>query len=40
MIIQGLVDLADWGLTSRSWTKALHERPRKRTLQYDWSGLG
>lgn len=40
MIVQGMVELADWCLTSRTWTKALHERPRKRRLQCDSAGLG
>ena len=40
MIVQGLVNLSDWRLTSRTWTKALHERPRKRRLALDSSGLG
>ncbi len=34
-IVQGIVRLADWKPSLRLWTKALHERPRKRRLQLD-----
>ncbi|PSR22526.1 MAG: hypothetical protein C7B45_06240, partial [Sulfobacillus acidophilus] len=40
MIVRGLVNLADWRLDSRAWTTPLLERPRKRLLQCDASGLG
>lgn len=39
-IVQGLVSLTDWCSASRTWTQALHERPRKRQLQCDSAGLG
>ena len=39
VIVQGFVELTDWCLTSRAWTKALHERPRKRRLQFNSGGL-
>lgn len=38
MTVQGLVDLTDWCLSSRTWTKSLHELPRKRRLQGDPTG--
>ena len=39
VIVQGFVELTDGCLTFRAWTQALHERPRKRRLQFNSGGL-
>ena len=36
-IVQRHLDLADWGANAQRWTKALYERPRRRSLQLDLS---
>ncbi len=35
LIVQGVVDLAEWLSPPRAWRAALHERPRKRSFQRD-----
>lgn len=40
IIVRGFVNLDDWRPSARTWTKALHERPRKRCLALDSAALG
>ena len=36
-LVQGFLDIQDWRRPTQHWKRHLHERPRKRRLQYDTS---